>query len=262
MALKSRVIPVLVPFQLIPTKPGHQHRGRSCHPITRGTSLQIVGTALAALVMGIGRPVGGAEVDGRVVGKGRGSGAQVTTVVYLLSLSGRTPVHPGRYRLAQKDKSFVPRVLAVPVGSTVDFPNEDPIFHNVFSLSPPAPFDLGLYRAGGSKSRVFPEPATYRVFCNIHPQMTATILVLPTSYITEADSSGAYQVEVTPGKYRVVVWSERSQPASAEITVDSSAVTVPTLTLDESRFVAMPHPNKYGQPYPAAGYNPLEERRH
>ncbi len=262
MAFTRRAIPVLVPFQLIPTKPDHRHRGRSCHPITHGISLKIVGTALAALVMGIGRPVGGAEVDGRVVAKGRGSAGQVTTVVYLVSLSGRTPVRPGRYKLAQKDKSFVPRVLAVPVGSTVDFPNEDPIFHNVFSLSSPAPFDLGLYRAGGSKSRVFPEPTTYRIFCNIHPQMTATILVLPTSYITEADSSGAYRIEIPSGEYRVVVWSERSQPASAEITVGSSAVTVPTLTLDGSRFVAMPHTNKYGQPYPTTGYNPLEERRH
>ena len=75
--------------------------------------------------------------------------------------------------LTQKDKSFSPDVLGVPVGSTIDFPNADPIFHNVFSLSPPAPFDLGLYRAGASRTRVFSAPATYRVFCNIHPQMTA-----------------------------------------------------------------------------------------
>lgn len=213
--------------------------------------------ALMILTLAAGWPAHAAEVSGRIVVKGRPRSAQVTTVVYLELLDGRTPVHPGRYTLMQKDKSFVPGVLAVPAGSTVDFPNEDPIFHNVFSLSPPLPFDLGLYRSGASKSRVFPQPATYRVFCNIHSQMTAVILVLPTSYITQANSAGGYKIQVPPGKYRLTVWSARSQPASADVTVGAGGLSAPDITLDESHYVAEPHLNKYGKPYSTETYNPL-----
>lgn len=213
---------------------------------------------LVALIAGMSLPACGAEVAGRVIALGRPNSARVTTVVYLESLDGHTPVRPGHFQLAQKNKSFVPNILAIPVGSTVDFPNEDPIFHNVFTKSSPAPFDLGLYRAGASKSRVFTQPALYRIFCNIHSEMTAVILVLPTSFIIQTDASGAYHLEVPLGKYRVTAWSERSQTVSAEITVASATVTAPPLTLDESRYVAVPHLNKFGLPYPATNYDPLK----
>jgi plastocyanin len=213
---------------------------------------------LFAFIVGTSLSAPGAEVAGRVVALGRPSTARVTTIVYLESLDGRTPVRPGHYQLTQKNKSFVPNVLAIPAGSTVDFPNQDPIFHNVFTRSSPAPFDLGLYRAGASKSRVFPQPAIYRVFCNIHSEMTAVILVVPTSYIAQTDASGAYHLDVPPGKYRVTAWSERSQSVSTEITVATAAVSAPQLTLDESHYVAVPHLNKFGLPYPATNYDPLK----
>jgi plastocyanin len=214
---------------------------------------------LVVLTFAAGLPARGSEVTGRVLVKRRPSATEVTTVVYLESLDGRTPVRPGHFRLEQKNKSFVPSVLPVPVGSTVDFPNDDPIFHNVFSVSPPAPFDLGLYRGGASKSRIFSQAAVYRVFCNIHSQMTAVILVLPTSYITETAPSGSYQVDVPAGRYRVTAWSERSQSASADIVVGAQPVAVPDITLDESNFVVESHLNKYGQPYsPSTTYDPLK----
>lgn len=201
-------------------------------------------------------PALGVEVTGVVQTIGRGSRAPATTIVYAESLDGSTPIKPGRFKLAQKDKAFSPRILAVPVGSTVDFPNHDPIFHNVFSLSRPAPFDLGLYEAGTSKSRAFREPTIYRVFCNIHPQMTAVILVLPTSFITEAASTGSYRLELLPGRYRITAWSERAQAASAEITVPASGMaTVPDIALDESKFVELRHQNKYGLDYPKSAYD-------
>lgn len=203
----------------------------------------------------------GAQVSGRVVAAGRGDRSPAATIVYAQALGGQTNVRPGHYKLAQQKKSFHPRVLAVPVGSTVDFPNLDPIFHNVFSLSKPGPFDLGLYRAGGSKSRVFTEPATYRVFCNIHPQMTAMITVLSTSFIAGADASGAYRLDLPPGRYRLTAWSERSQATSAEITVSEAALSAPDLTLDESKFVELLHKNKFGQDYPKGAYDPLKDSR-
>jgi len=200
----------------------------------------------------------GTEVSGQVRIQGRSNPNATTTIVYAEVADGRTPVHPTRRKLVQKNKTFIPAVLALPAGSTVDFPNEDPIFHNIFSLSRPEPFDLGLYRAGASKSRVFSEPATYRVFCNIHPQVTAVILVLPTSWIVEADSAGAYRMDLPPGRYRITAWSDRSDPASTEITVGSEAASVPELSLNESNYVEVQHKNKYGQDYSKNPYDSLK----
>jgi len=207
------------------------------------------------------QPATGATASGHVRTVGRPERSAVATIVFAEPLEGQSPTRPGRYTMTQRNKMFMPRVLAVPAGSTVGFPNEDLIFHNVFSLSRPSPFDLGLYRAGSSKERIFSEPATYHVFCNIHPQMAAVILVLPTSYITEPDAAGAYRLDLPPGRYRVTAWSERSQPVTAELNVSSGSVTVPELTLDESRFVGLPHKNKYGQDYPKTAYDPLRDRK-
>lgn len=200
-------------------------------------------------------------VNGRVNVVGRPAQASVTTLVYAESLDMRMTPQPGRYKLLQRNKTFIPRVLAVPVGSSVDFPNSDPIFHNVFSLARPNPFDLGLYRSGLTKTRTFTDPAIYRVFCNIHPQMTAVILVLPTSFLAEVDSSGAFRLDLPAGRYRVTAWSERSQPATVEVMVPASGATSPDLILNESRFVELPHKNKFGQDYPKSAYDPLLDKR-
>src|SRR6267142_4738273 len=190
---------------------------------------------LLAMVL-LSLPAQAASISGRIRFIGRAPGVAAATIVYAEALDGgRTQT--GQFKMTQKNKSFVPHVLAIPVGSTIAFPNDDSIFHNVFSLSRPNPFDLGLYRAGTSKDRTFATPATYRVFCNIHPQMSAIILVLPTSYITEADAAGNYRFDMPPGRYRVIAWSERAEPASVELAVAASAITAPDLSLDESKFV-------------------------
>jgi plastocyanin len=176
-------------------------------------------------------------------------------VVYAEPLGGKTPKSPQRATLTQKGKTFRPHVLAVPVGSTVDFPNDDPIFHNVFSLSPPLPFDLGLYRSGASRSRLFTQPGTWRVFCNIHPQMSALVVVTPTPYVTMTDAAGAYALDLPPGRYRLTALSERAAAVSAEIEVGGAAAAAPDLRLDESAFVAVPHKNKFGLDYPRAAYD-------
>ena len=195
-------------------------------------------------------------VTGRVRSAGRASGVSVPVFVYAEALDSRR-VQPGRFNMTQKNKSFVPHVLAVPVGSTVTFPNHDSIFHNVFSLSRPNPFDLGLYKDGQTKDRTFTTPAIYRVFCNIHPQMSATILVVATPYITEADNAGNYRFDLPSGRYRVTAWNEHSvQPAALEITVGNNAQTVPDLTLDESQSLNAAHKNKFGQDYPKSAYDP------
>ena len=216
--------------------------------------------ATAVAVLCLGATAAAHDVTGTVRVSGRAD-ASVKTIVYAERLDATARPRAARAKLTQKNKSFAPRVVAVPAGSTVDFPNEDPIFHNVFSLSAPAPFDLGLYRAGASKNRAFTQAATYRVFCNIHPDMTAVLLVLPTDHITEAAAGGAWRLDLPPGRYRITAWSERAQPASAEITVGAGPLAVPELALDESKFVELPHKNKLGQDYPKSAYDPVRDKR-
>lgn len=200
-----------------------------------------------------------AQVSGTIKVTGQGDRAPATIVVYAEPLDRPIPSKPGHFKLAQRDKSFQTRVLAIPAGSTVDFPNLDPIFHNVFSLSRPGSFDLGLYRAGASKSRVFAQPAHYRVFCNIHPQMMAVILVLPTPYFTQREGAGAFRLDLPSGRYRVTAWSERASPVTTEIAVAEGDSSIPDLTLDESKYVELPHKNKFGQEYPKSAYDPTKD---
>ena len=196
----------------------------------------------AGVVTGIVRTVASAGI------------APATAIVYAEPIDAAAPRAPRRLTLAQKNKTFQPRVLAVPPGSTVDFPNNDGIFHNVFSLSGPQPFDLGLYRAGESRTRTFATPGTYRVFCNIHPQMSAVIVVAPSAFTTLASADGRFTLDLPPGRYRLTALSERASPVSVEIAITEGASAAPELRLDESAWVFATHKNKFGQDYPAAAY--------
>lgn len=193
-----------------------------------------------------------AQLTGRVETKARPNSSPATAVVYAEPVGGTAAVRPVKASMSQKNKAFAPRVLGVPVGSSVAFPNNDPIFHNVFSLSAPQPFDLGLYRSGASTTRTFTEPAAYHVFCNIHPQMVAFIVVAPTPFITSAAPDGAWKLDVPPGRYRVTVLSERAAPVSVDARTDVATPIV--LTLDESAAVQTAHLNKFGKPYPPESY--------
>jgi plastocyanin len=175
-------------------------------------------------------------------------------VVYAESIDSPVSRVPRRLTLAQKNKTFQPRVMVVPAGSTVDFPNNDGIFHNVFSLSGPQPFDLGLYRAGDSRARTFTAAGTYRVFCNIHPQMTAIIVVAPSAFATLVAPDGRFTLDLPPGRYRMTAVSERASPVSVETTSTPGASIAPELTLDESAWAYTQHKNKFGKDYPTATY--------
>ena len=209
---------------------------------------------LAALVLLPAAAARAGSVSG-VIRTTVASGARpATAVVYAEPMDVAAPRRPGRFTLRQKNKTFQPSVIAIPVGSTVEFPNDDLIFHNVFSLAAPQPFDLGLYRAGASRSRTFTTAAAYRVFCNIHPQMTALIVVVPTPYVTLAGPDGRYTLDLPPGRYRVTALSNRARAVTAEITSLAGAAAAPDLTLDESSFVSATHKNKHGQDYPPESY--------
>jgi hypothetical protein len=160
-----------------------------------------------------------------------------------------------RFRLVQKNKRFDPHVLVVQVGSVVDFPNLDPFFHNVFSLFEGKRFDLGLYESGTSRATVFDRPGICYVFCNIHPEMSAVILVLDTPYFGVSNSAGEISIfDVPSGRYQLHVWNERSTPEALkglrrEITLTEETANLGTLPMTESRKLVLPHKNKYGRDY-------------
>jgi len=178
-------------------------------------------------------------------------------VIWLERVGAPAPsTRPVTVKVIQKQKRFMPHITAIPVGSTVDFPNTDPIFHNAFSNFSGQPFDVGLYPPGTSQKVKFVREGVVRVFCNIHPTMSAVIVVTPTPYIAITLKTGRYSIDnVEPGQYRVRVFHERSpertlQELERKVAVDAAVVEVPPIIVSESGYIEVPHKNKYGQDYP------------
>lgn len=160
-----------------------------------------------------------------------------------------------KLQLTQQHKSFQPHVLVVRVGSAVAFPNRDPFFHNVFSLFDGKRFDLGLYEAGASNSVRFDRLGVSFLFCNIHPEMSAVVIVVDTPYYGVSDRAGNITIPNLPdGKYELHLWYERSLPEDLrKLTraIDVSLVTTDlgTISLPENPNFSPVHKNKYGQDY-------------
>jgi len=130
------------------------------------------------------------------------------------------PLPQSHARLDQRDEAFAPYVLAIAAGTTVDFPNNDRTYHNVFSLSKTRRFDLGRYPRGESRSVRFDQPGVVRVFCEIHSHMNAFILVFAHRYFATTDSAGRYRIEgVPPGHYTLAVWNDGKLRATRGVSV-------------------------------------------
>jgi plastocyanin len=181
-----------------------------------------------------------------------------TAVLWLSPLQpGQAPLsHHDSYKLVQKGKEFTPHLLVVPTGSTVEFPNQDPFFHNVFSLFNGKRFDLGLYEPGTSRSVRFDREGISYIFCNIHPEMGAVVLSLSTPYYGVTSAVGGITIHhVLPGSYRLSVWSQNGDPASLDAATKTIQVGADDLHLGtiQVRLAADPmlhHLNKFGEEYP------------
>lgn len=201
----------------------------------------------------LGPALEAAVVNGKVMFlTKRGQKPAVNETLVWLDPAGKAPKKPGAaFALTTRSKTFLPHVLAVPAGSTVTFPNEDPITHNLFSLTPGNTFDLGLYRKGTGKSHKFEAPGTVNVYCNIHPNMSAVVHVMATPYYGFADANGNYSFDVPAGKYRVTAWNEQGGTVTSDIDVaaDGKVTGSTLLTVDGRNFRAVQHKNKLGQTY-------------
>lgn len=152
--------------------------------------------------------------------------------------------------VSMKSKNFSPQVMAIGTGSTIEFPNEDPILHNVFSVSGEG-FDMGLYKRPKSSSRRFDQPGIYTVYCNIHPQMSALVVVRDNPFFTTAAKDGSFRIEGLPaGDYKLVAYHERSgEGAPLAVKVPAAGAVTANVSLDATAYKRVQHKNKSGRSY-------------
>jgi len=178
-----------------------------------------------------------------------------STIIYLVPAdSASLKLKPGRASIAMSGRAFVPRLRVVTPGSRVEFPNQDPFSHNIFSTATGGQFDLGLYAAGKSKDALFKRAGAFPIYCNIHPRMTAFIVVAPTTWVAQAGNDGRWSIEGVPaGRYTMHVWHERATATETPLVVAAGGVANLATPLDARGFRFVQHKNKFGKEYDKSG---------
>jgi plastocyanin len=169
-------------------------------------------------------------------------------IVYFIPDAGAPRPRPMHVQIFTREKAFVPSAIAIPIGSTVAFPNDDEVLHNVFSVTPGSEFDLGLYGEGKSGDFVFRKAGVVTVNCNVHPLMQVSILVLDTPYFVHPSKSGDFQLDGLPsGPGRLMVWHPRASLQTFPLLSSATSGVALQLTLSKPRVA--PHLNKEHKPY-------------
>ena len=177
------------------------------------------------------RPLAATAYSRRITTPASPQPAVLSVVVYVKD-APKGSAAPMRAVMRQEGEAFVPAVLPITAGSTVDFPNEDDYFHNVFSLSRGASFDLGRYPQGQSRSRVFDTPGLVKVFCHLHAHMHGVILVLDHPYFTTPAADGSFTIDnVPPGRYELAAWHERVGEAVSPVTTGAGETSTVEIAL-------------------------------
>ncbi len=206
---------------------------------------------LCIVALGATSMVSAGDIIGRVelTEKGGKKATDLSDVVVYLE-SSKAKARPGREVVSMKSKTFTPHVVAVGTGTTVEFPNEDPILHNVFSVSGDG-FDLGLYKRPKSGSRTFDKPGVYTIYCNIHPQMSALVVVRDNPHFAKAGKDGSFRIEGVPaGDYQIRAFHERAgEGAPQTVRVPAEGASSVNLALDAASFKRVQHKNKFGKNY-------------
>lgn len=169
-------------------------------------------------------------------------------LVYVVGFDEKAPAQPAVVK--QVGKKFIPDLVVVTAGGKVTFPNGDPFLHNVFSQTTARSFDLGSYPQHETRSRTFPKTGVLDIYCNIHPEMNATLVVLPNTKYAITDASGTFEITGVPvGRWSVFAYSRRAvQPTKIDVSVTAGAATEIELQLRETQR-DFKHKNKYGETY-------------
>jgi hypothetical protein len=223
--------------------------------MSRSTSVLLLAIAGGVALCAGSAPLKAAEISARLSAKQITQEKMPPAVIWLNPLHDDLlhPVPPGRFTLLQKNKTFLPHLLVVPLGSTVAFPNTDPFFHNVFSLFDGRRFDLGLYEAGSTRSVVFFREGVSYIFCNIHSEMSAVIITLSTPYYGTVDSKGEFRIAGVPdGDYDLHIWIEGQRQNALDkqtrrVHVAGERIDLGEIHSDQPE--GEPHRNKFGRPY-------------
>ncbi len=190
------------------------------------------------------------EVSGTV--SGGGALGPDGAVLWLKRIDGPTlTTRPGRRRvIKQRNKTFSPRILAVTVGTTVDFRNDDDFYHNVFSLTPGADFDTGLYPSGRAYARTFTKPGPVELLCNIHATMGGHVFVVDSPHYTQPRANGSFVIRgVPPGRYELSVWHEASSSVSKQtLLVRAPGLRGVNIKIGSDKPPILAVPDKYGKP--------------
>jgi plastocyanin len=217
--------------------------------------------AFGFLTIGFSPPLEAAPPTGQIVGTvkairlsvGSALNERQKPIVYVEGIPADSTTKSQTFRVAQKNKQFHPKVLVAPVGSTVEFPNEDTILHNVFSMSPGNIFDLGLYRGDKPGSVVLKNPGVISLYCNIHPQMIAHIIVVADKHYTEVDQEGNFILSDVPaGRWELVTWFPFGRPVRQPVEVKEGHATKTDIIIRERRFPNQ-HDRKDGTSYSRYG---------
>jgi plastocyanin len=212
---------------------------------------------MVGLAMIISAATGAAQpgsVRGKLVLKDRGGKLASDVPDAVVWLEGPKTARATTTEIATRKKELIPSVVVVAPGSSVTFPNYDPFNHNVFSVSPEAPFDLGLYGRGDSRTAKFEKPGIVRVYCNVHAQMWAAVLVIESPFVARPSVDGGFALDGVPaGKYTLMAWHDRGGQTGRPIEVGPAGVADLELALDASGHTHKAHLNKFGKPYQSEG---------
>src|SRR3984885_3926194 len=208
-----------------------------------------------------------AELRLRIISPQPGGHRTLPAVLWLEPLAG-APALPflphGHYTLLQKNRTFIPHLQVIPVGTVVQFPNADPFFHNVFSLFDGKRFDLGLYEAGQSKSVAFSREGVSYIFCKIHPEMSAVVLALSTPLYAVADANDSFVIRNIPsGDYNMHLWVEGVPQSVLDglnrlVHLPPRTVDLGTLRIPSMSTGTVPHTNKFGNAYDPHSKSPYD----
>jgi plastocyanin len=216
----------------------------------------VVWAVVVSLGLGSVSPIAAGTVRGRVemVEKKEKKARDLSEVVVWVEGPRVTP-EPRKATINMTKKRFEPHLVVVPVGGSVAFPNMDPILHNAFSVSGKNRFDLQLYRKPQSRAKTFEHPGIVRVYCNIHPQMSAFVVVRDNPFWAQASRDGRFAIaDVPAGTWVVKAWHSRAREISQKVTLAEEGEIDLALTLDASRYRSVRHKNKHGKKYNKSRY--------